>query len=101
VTTPAPELIGNLHSDSYLRRTENKKAVTVLPHEANAAGTILPLRNMYNLCHGFSAGKQLVASYLRCMNCKTLSVYSVCIIMQPLHPKSCSSKGTNTPHSVF
>jgi len=32
--------------------------------------SFLPFPNMGNLCHGFSAGKQVVASYLHCINCR-------------------------------
>ena len=62
--TPAPELIGNSHSDY---------ALEIWKHFASSCkstvGAILPFPNMDKLGHGFSAGKQVVASCLHCINC--------------------------------
>jgi len=44
--------------------------VSILPHDAKALLELFCLPNMDKSYHGFSAGKQLVASCLYCMNCR-------------------------------
>jgi len=60
---PAPELIGSLHSDSCLH-SETLKVVYFATWGKITAWTILPLANMDEYCHAFSAGKQVVVSCL-------------------------------------
>ena len=63
--TPAPELIGNLHSGYSL---EILKLFVSLCK--SIVGAVLPFSNTDKLCRGFSAGKQVVAACLHCINCR-------------------------------
>jgi len=102
---PAPEFIGNLHSDSRLHSTKLKSGVYFAAWDKSTAGAILSLPSMNKLCHDFSAGKQLVAPCLSCMRSGLNSYTNLLSLFVLYYHVTISTNQVqlqaNSPHTTF